>query len=441
MADPGFVHLHVHSSYSLLQGALPIARLAELAKADRQPALALTDTDNMFGALEFSEKMAGGGIQPIVGCTLALDFGDQETRPGGPAPERPHIVLLAAREEGYRSLMRLNSRAFLESPSHERPHVKIAWLEGATDGLIALTGGPGGPLDKAIVAGQGALAQSRCDTLVQLFGDRLYMELQRHGDDRPAEAALLEMAYARGIPLVATNEPFFAKREDHEAHDALICIAEGKLIADSERPQLSPDYRFKTRAEMATLFADLPEALASTVEIARRCAFRPTTRAPILPRFSIGDSGEAVNEAAELRRQAEEGLARRLRLYGIAPGRTEEDYRERLAFELGVIEKMKYPGYFLIVADFIQWAKSQGIPVGPGRGSGAGSLVAYALTITDLDPIRFGLLFERFLNPERVSMPDFDIDFCQDRRGEVIDYVQQRYGRDQVAQILSLIHI
>ena len=436
MADPGFVHLHVHSSYSLLQGALSIARLADLAKADRQPALALTDTDNMFGALEFSEKMAGGGIQPIVGCALALDFGDQEMRPGGPAPERRHIVLLAAREDGYRSLMRLNSRAFLESPSNERPHAKIAWLEGATDGLIALTGGRGGPLDKAIVAGQGALAQARCDTLVQLFADRLYIELQRHGDDRPAEAALLEIAYARGIPIVATNEPFFAKREDHEAHDALICIAEGKLIADSERPQLSPEYRFKTRAEMATLFSDLPEALASTVEIARRCAFRPTTRAPILPRFSIGES-EAVDEAAELRRQAEAGLARRLRLYGIAPGRTEEDYRERLAFELGVIEKMKYPGYFLIVADFIQWAKSQGIPVGPGRGSGAGSLVAYVLTITDLDPIRFGLLFERFLNPERVSMPDFDIDFCQDRRDEVIRYVQQRYGRDRVAQIIT----
>src|SRR5262245_43453787 len=437
MADPGFVHLHVHSSYSLLEGALPIARLAELAKADRQPALALTDTENMFGALEFSEKMAASGIQPIVGCALAIDFGDQETRSGGPPPERPHIVLLAAREDGYRSLMRLNSRAFLESPSHERPHAKVAWLDGATDGLIALTGGPGGPLDAAVVAGQGALAQARCDTLVRLFGDRLYIELQRHGDERPAEAALLEMAYARGIPLVATNEPYFAKRDDHEAHDALICIAEGKLVADRERRQLSPDYRFKTRAEMATLFTDLPEALASTVEIARRCAFRPMMQAPILPRFSVGDSGEAVDEAAELRRQAEEGLARRLRAHGLAPGRTEEDYRERLAFELGVIEKMKYPGYFLIVADFIQWAKSQGIPVGPGRGSGAGSLVAYALTITDLDPIRFGLLFERFLNPERVSMPDFDIDFCQDRRDEVIRYVQGRYGRDRVAQIIT----
>jgi DNA polymerase-3 subunit alpha len=272
---------------------------------------------------------------------------------------------------------------------------------------------------------------------LRLFGDRLYVELQRHGEERSAEAALLEMAYARGIPLVATNEPFFAKRDDHEAHDALICIAEGRLVADTERRQLSPEYRFKTRAEMATLFADLPEALASTVEIAQRCAFRPTTQAPILPRFSVGESGQAVDEAGELRRQAEAGLERRLRLHGLAPGRTAEDYHERLAFELGVIEKMKYPGYFLIVADFIQWAKSQGIPVGPGRGSGAGSLVAYALTITDLDPIRFGLLFERFLNPERVSMPDFDIDFCQDRRDEVIRYVQERYGRDRVAQIIT----
>src|SRR5712691_508356 len=435
MADPGFVHLHVHSSYSLLQGALSIARLADLAKADRQPALALTDTDNMFGALEFSEKMAGSGIQPIVGCSLALDFGDQETRPGGPSPERAHIVLLAAREDGYRSLMRINSRAFLESPSHERPHAKTAWLEGATDGLIALTGGSGGPLDKAIVAGQGALAQARCDTLVRLFADRLYIELQRHGNERPAEVALLEMAYARGVPIVATNEPFFAKREDHEAHDALICIAEGKLIADSERPQLSPDYRFKTRAEMATLFADLPEALTSTVEIARRCAFRPRVRKPILPRFSLGS--ESVDEAAELMRRARAGLEDRIAKHGVAPGHTIQEYKERLEFELGVIEGMKYPGYFLIVADFIQWAKAQGIPVGPGRGSGAGSLVAYALTITDLDPIRFGLLFERFLNPERVSMPDFDIDFCQDRRDEVIRYVQGLYFRYQVDQIIT----
>ena len=284
-----------------------------------------------------------------------------------------------------------------------------------------------------------SLAAARIDELRRLFDDRLYVELQRHGTaaERTAEPALLDLAYDRHIPLVATNEPFFARREDYEAHDALICIAEGRLVAETDRRQLTPEHRFKTRAEMAALFADLPEALASTVEIAQRCAFRPRTHQPILPRFSVGEAGAAVDEGAELRRRAEAGLDRRIAAHGLAPGRTAEEYRERLAFELGVIERMKYAGYFLIVSDFIQWAKQQGIPVGPGRGSGAGSLASYALTITDLDPMRFGLLFERFLNPERVSMPDFDIDFCQDRRDEVIRYVQQRYGRDQVAQIIT----
>src|SRR5579862_7467092 len=439
--DPGFVHLHVHSSYSLLEGALTIARLAELAKKDRQPALALTDTDNMFGALEFSEKMASSGIQPIVGCALAVDFGDQEAR-GGPVPggeDFARLVLLVAREEGYRSLMRLCSRAHLDTEQNQKPHVKIAWLAGEASGLIALSGGPGGPLDRAFVGGQSALAQSRCEALQDLFGDRLYIELQRHGmaNERAAEPALVELAYGRGLPLVATNEPFFAKADDYEAHDALLCIAEGKLVADGERRQLTTEHRFKSRAEMAKLFADLPEALASTVEIAGRCAFRPITlRTPILPRFTTDKKGE-IDEVAELRRAARAGLDARIKRYGVAQGHTTEEYDERLAYELGVIERMKYSGYFLIVADFIQWAKGQGIPVGPGRGSGAGSLVAYALTITDLDPIRFGLLFERFLNPERISMPDFDIDFCQDRRDEVIQYVQGKYGRDRVAQIIT----
>ena len=437
----GFVHLHVHSSYSLLEGALTIARLAELAKADRQPALALTDTDNMFGALEFSEKMAAAGIQPIIGCALAVDFGDQDngSRNGGAIVTRPRIVLLAMREDGYRSLMRLNTRAFLEIPPDERPHLKLAWLEGDTEGLIALTGGPGGPLDTAIVAGQGNLANLRVETLASLFGDRLYVELQRHGTalERTAEGPLIELAYARGLPLVATNEPFFATSQDYEAHDALICIAEGRLLAETNRRLLTAEHRFKSRAEMAALFADVPEAIASTVEIARRCAFRPRLQAPVLPRFSVGETSDAVDEAAELRRRAEAGLDRRIKTHGVAGGHTVDAYHERLAFELNVIEGMKYPGYFLIVSDFIQWAKSQGIAVGPGRGSGAGSLVSYALTITDLDPIRFGLLFERFLNPERVSMPDFDIDFCQDRRDEVIRYVQERYGSDKVAQIIT----
>src|SRR6266851_5840723 len=394
---PGFVHLHVHSSYSLLEGALTIARLCELAKADRQPALALTDTDNMFGALEFSDKMAAAGIQPIVGCTLAVDFADQDALPRTGSPqqlEQPRIVLLAARENGYRSLMRLNSRAFLETAPNESPHVRLAWLEGETEGLLALTGGPGGPLDAAIVAGQGHLAELRCEALARLFGDRLYIELQRHGGsaERSAEPALIALAYARGIPLVATNEPLFARQEDYEAHDALICIAEGRLVVETDRRQFTSEHRFKTRAEMAALFADLPEAVASTVEIARRCAFRPRVRAPILPRFSVGADGAAVDEAAELRKRAEAGLERRINAHGTASGRTVEDYRERLAFELNVIEGMKYPGYFLIVSDFIQWAKAQGIPVGPGRGSGAGS---------------------------------------------VIGYVQERYGRDRVAQIIT----
>jgi DNA polymerase-3 subunit alpha len=438
-SELGFVHLHVHSSYSLLEGALTIQRLAELAKKDKQPALALTDTDNMFGALEFSEKMAGAGIQPIVGCALGVDFGDQEVRPGAIADAWPRIVLLAAQQSGYRSLMRLSSRAYLETPQPERPHLKLEWLKGESDGLIALTGGPNGPLDIAIARGQNALALSRCEELQKLFGNRLYIELQRHGmpAERSVEPALIEVAYGRSIPLVATNEPFFATREDYEAHDALMCIAEGKLIADGERRQLTPEHRFKSRAEMTALFADLPEALAATIEIAERCAFRPVMLAPILPRFSTGrDDGEA-DETQALRAAAESGLEDRLKQHGPAANHTAEEYRERLAFELGVIVRMKYAGYFLIVADFIQWAKAQRIPVGPGRGSGAGSLVAYALTITDLDPIRFGLLFERFLNPERVSMPDFDIDFCQDRRDEVINYVQERYGRDRVAQIIT----
>ena len=432
-AGPGYVHLHVHSSFSLLEGALSIARLAELAKKDHQPALALTDTGNLFGALEFSEKLAGSGIQPILGCSLAIDFADQSGR-GGLNVQRPRLVLLAANEKGWANLIELVSRSFLDTASDGAPHIKAEWLQGFSDGLIGLTGGPGGPIDRALAAGSADVAEQRLAVLMGLFGDRLYVELQRHGtaEERSVEGGLLDLAYRLELPIVAANEPFFATQEDYEAHDALICIAEGKLVAEDNRRQLTPEHRFRTRAEMAALFADLPEALANTVEIAQRCAYRPRTVKPILPRFTFDR-----DEAEELRVQAEEGLAARLAVHGPAAGLTVKDYEDRLAFELSIIEKMKFPGYFLIVSDFIKWAKAQGIPVGPGRGSGAGSLVAYSLTITDLDPLRFGLLFERFLNPERVSMPDFDIDFCQERRDEVIRYVQQRYGRDQVAQIIT----
>ncbi len=440
----GFVHLRVHSAYSLLEGALPLKSLGKLAMADKQPALALTDTGNLFGALEFSEKMAEQGIQPIIGCQLAVWFDDgfepaRKLQPG--AKPLADVVALAADETGYWNLVRLVSRAFMETDAGERPHVAIADLEAAAAGLILLTGGPAGPADQALRAGQGAVAEARLVRLSAAFGDRLYVELQRHGaDSERCEADLVALAYRLGLPLVATNEPFFPKRDDYEAHDALIAIAEGAVIAEEKRRRLTPEHYFKTRAEMVALFSDLPEAVDNTVEIALRCHYRPVKRKPILPRFAGADADPAEADAAEveaLRQMAREGLARRLAAHGTAPGLTPEDYAERLEFELGVIVKMKFPGYFLIVADFIQWAKSQGIPVGPGRGSGAGSLVAWSLTITDLDPMRFALLFERFLNPERVSMPDFDIDFCQDHHDEVIRYVQQKYGTDQVAQIIT----
>jgi DNA polymerase-3 subunit alpha len=286
----GFVHLHLHSAYSLLEGALPLARLVELASADRQAAVALTDTNNMFGALEFSAKMAGAGIQPIVGCSLSVDCGDQEQRRaiglGGAGVLLPRVVLLAATEVGYRNMLHLNSRAYLAHAGAEPPHLKLDWLDGHTDGLIALTGGPDGPLDRALVAGQPQLVEPRAEALLRLFGDRLYVEVQRHGtaEERVAEPALIDLAYAKGIALVATNEPYFATADDYEAHDALLSIAEGRLLAETDRRHLTPEHRFKTRAEMMTLFADLPEALASTVEIAERSSFRPVARKPILPR-------------------------------------------------------------------------------------------------------------------------------------------------------------
>ncbi len=437
---PGFVHLHVHSSFSLREGALTIAKLGKLAIADRMPALAITDTNNLFGALEFSEKMAKEGVQPIIGLHLAIDFGDGAAlgRDMGRGA-RGSVVLLAASEEGYTNLMRLASQAFLDPTPGDTPHIALDRLEAGTRGLIALTGGPSGAIDRILAADRAEAAAARLARLEQCFGaDRLYVEIQRHGlpEERAVEPQLLDLAMRRSLRLVATNEPFFASTADYEAHDALICIAEGTAIGATGRRQLSPDHRFKTRAEMLALFADLPEATRHTVEIAMRCNYRPTTRKPILPNFT---SLEATPLDAEsmLRAQAAEGLEARLTSAGTAPGFMEADYRDRLAFELDVIAKMKFPGYFLIVADFIKWAKAEGIPVGPGRGSGAGSLVAYALTITDLDPIRFGLLFERFLNPERVSMPDFDIDFCQNRRDEVIAYVRRRYGADRVAQIIT----
>jgi len=437
LQEIGFVHLHVHSSYSLLEGAMTIATLAKMAAADGQPALALTDTDNLFGGLEFSEKLAGSGLQPIVGVQLSIDFADEGE--GGRKPAQlqrlPHIVLLAMDEAGYGNLMKLVSEAALATGGSGQPITTVERLAAYNTGLIALTGGQGGPVDVALRLGQLPQAQSRLATLAGIYGDRLYVEIQRHGGDGEAarEAHLLRLAYDADLPIVATNEPFFAKPADFDAHDALLAVAEGRLVSDGTRRRVTPEHYFASRAEMKKRFADLPEALANTVEIAMRCHWRVTTRKPILPRF--GEEGR--DEAEELQEQARAGLAARLAKHGPAEGFTVEDYEKRLDFELSIITRMKFPGYFLIVSDFIKWAKNHDIPVGPGRGSGAGSLVAYALTITDVDPLRFGLLFERFLNPDRVSMPDFDIDFCQNRREEVIDYVKRHYGQERVAQIIT----
>jgi len=441
-----FVHLRVHSAYSLLEGALTIAKLAALASADRAPALALTDSNNLFGALEFSETLAQAGIQPIVGLTLSLTSATEgEITPGGDI-RGPHadgrVALLAKDQRGYANLMRLSTNAYFAESESGEVVTSMADLASQAEGLIALTGGPEGVIDLALADGNPELARTRIEALHSIFGDRLYVELQRHGlpQERAVEPALLGLAYDLDLPIVATNEPYFASPEDFEAHDALLSIAEGSYVAVDDRRRLSPEHYFKTASQMRALFADLPEALDNTLEIARRCAYRPLEGMPILPPFLTGGvatSALAETEAAELRRQSEAGLTGRLAQHGMAPGYDANAYAERLAFELGVITGMNYQGYFLIVADFIQWAKAQGIPVGPGRGSGAGSLVAYALTITDLDPIRFGLLFERFLNPERVSMPDFDIDFCQDRRDEVIAYVRERYGAERVAHIIT----
>ncbi len=428
-----FVHLRVKSAYSLLEGAIRPAELARLARDAAMPAVAVTDLNNLFGAYEISETLAKNGIQPITGCLLSVELGETQI-PLGTRPKPPSIALLAQNDTGYRNLARLLSAAYLKAEPGDWPHVRIPLLAQHAEGLIALTGGPGGPLNRLVADGQPEAARAMLEKLHAIFGDRLYVELQRHGlpEERAAESGLIDLAYDLQLPLVATNDVHFGAEDMYEAHDALLCIADGTFVSQADRRRLTREHRFKSAEEMAVQFADLPEAIENTIEIAQRCAFRPKKRNPILPQF-VPESG--LSPAEELKAQAESGLARRLKQHGMYAD--EKTYWDRLAYELDVIIRMDFAGYFLIVSDFMRWTRDHGIPVGV-RGSGATSLVAWSLDITNLDPLRFGLLFERFLNPERISMPDFDIDFCQERRDEVVRYVRQKYGEDRVAHIIAL---
>ncbi len=430
-----FIHLRTHSAYSLLEGAIKVKDVVKLAKHNHMPAVAITDTNNMFGALEFALEAVENGIQPIMGCQLRLL--DKSIK-GFDKIADASLLLLAQNEKGYKNLTQLVSAAYLDAPEDVSPHITLAKLEKYNEGIIVLTGGVNGPVGQLILTGQAASADELIQRVNKAFKGRLYIELQRHkegdiGDkEERTEGHFLDLAYKYNVPIVATNDVQFAIEEMNEAHDALLCIASKGYVSDTDRARVTTNHYFKTAEEMENLFDDLPEAIVNTGIIAQRCAFWPKKHKPILPPFK---TASGLDEVGELKRQAEEGLKKR---YVTNTYITDKKlYEDRLNFELGVITNMGFAGYFLIVADFIQWAKANNIPVGPGRGSGVGSLVAWALTITDLDPIPFGLLFERFLNPERVSMPDFDIDFCQERRDEVIGYVQQRYGNDRVAQIIT----
>jgi len=444
-----FIHLRVRSSYSLAEGAIRLTEsksktngklqrksLIDLCLHNQMPAVALTDHGNLFGALEFAQAASQAGVQPIIGCQIAVARPGQNELPPARRDVYDQLVLLAQNELGYRNLSALVTQSYLAS-DRPVPFVTREELARYAGGLIALTGGIDGAVGRLLLDSQAPAAEAYLNELRQLFFGRLYIELNRHHggpigqSEQRIEGALIDLAYKFDIPLVATNDVYFGEENMYEAHDALLCIADKTMIAETKRRRLTLHHRFKSAAEMRALFADVPEACNNTLVIAQRCAFMPQPRHPILPEFKTA-SGRTEEE--ELRVQAQAGLKARLEATSI---KNKEPYIKRLAFELDVIIEMGFAGYFLIVSDFIKWAKSQNIPVGPGRGSGAGSVVAWSLLITDLDPIRFGLLFERFLNPDRVSMPDFDVDFCQERRDEVIHYVQSKYGADRVAQIIT----
>jgi DNA polymerase-3 subunit alpha len=430
MAYVPFIPLRVFSAYTMLEGAIEPKAIGETAKKLGFPAIAICDRNGLYGVMPFQDGAKAKAVQPIIGTLLGV------RRPSGDGKfVRDWLPLYAQNETGYHNLCRLVSKAHLDRPEDFDAHVSFEQLDGLTEGIIALTGGSEGAMTRLLAEEQASAAFDYLGRLQSLFPDRLYFELSRRLDpvEEAAESALIDLAYAHDVPLVATNPAFFAEPEFFDAHDAMLCIADGEYVENQDRRKSSRETWIKTGKQMAALFADIPEALANTLVVAQRCAVGAPYRNPILPSLA----GDRDAEDRQLREDARIGLEKRLEIARITDTAERQLYFDRLQFEADVICSMGFPGYFLIVADFIKWAKEQDIAVGPGRGSGAGSLVAWALTITDLDPIKLGLLFERFLNPDRVSMPDFDIDFCETRRGEVIRYVQKKYGSRQVAQIIT----
>ncbi len=440
MPQPSFVHLRLHSEYSISDGMVRVDEAVAAAQRDAMPALALTDLNNFFGLVKFYQSARGKGLKPIVGCDVFIS-NDADR-------DRPHrLLLLCQSRDGYLLLCRLLSRAYLENQHRGRAEVRREWFHEGTNGLIALSGAHLGDVGSALLSGNAKQAKQFAQEWAGLFNNRYYLEVQRAGfaDEEHYLQAAAQLAAKLGLPVVATHPVQFLAADDFKAHEVRVCIAEGYVLNDKRRAKnFTAQQYFKTQAEMAELFADLPEALQNSVEIARRCNLSLVLGKPRLPDFPT-PGGQGLDDY--LREQAAYGLQQRMTLlYPDAAERAAKlpEYQERLVFEADTIIKMGFPGYFLIVADFIRWAKAyrsdefpNGVPVGPGRGSGAGSLVAYSLGITDLDPLRYELLFERFLNPERVSMPDFDVDFCQDGRELVIEYVKNKYGAQCVSQIAT----
>ena len=446
MAEPKFIHLRVHTAYSLSEGAMPVPKLIHRLHDQGVPAIAITDTANLFGGKAFSKYASDEGIKPILGSQFYLRNPDSQDmlKSKGRIIEPDKIVILVMDAEGYANIMHLMKVAYLDgATAQEKAQISLADLEGYSNGLICLTGGVEGPIGRLLLENRKAEAEQTLQQLQRLFGDRLYMEIARIGleEEHKTEDAFIDMAYKYNIPLVATNEAFFFDADMYEAHDALICIAAGEYLSNANRKHYSPNNRLRSEDEMVELFKDLPEAVMNTVQIAKRCNYLSQKVQPLLPIFEC-PGGKTQDEF--ITEQAYLGLKARMEATVYTPEMTPEErqktdrlYYERLEYELSVIKKMGFPGYFLIVADFIQWSKGHGVPVGPGRGSGAGSIVAWSLRITDLDPLKLNLLFERFLNPERINMPDFDVDFCQENRYKTIEYVQNKYGFDHVAQIIT----